>query len=134
FPMTKGPHPVMREAAALQLGLGPPKPRTPHAPDEWIRRFASLPLMAHPGDAWLYDTSFAVLGVLLSRAGGVPLGVVLREQILDPLEIADTNFFVSPDQIHRLVPCAQADGDASEPTSTLFDDPAASHWAEPPAF
>ena len=68
FPMTQGPHPVLAGAARLKLGLGPPKPATPHVPDEWIRRFASLPLMAHPGEAWMYDTSFAVLGVLISPA------------------------------------------------------------------
>jgi CubicO group peptidase (beta-lactamase class C family) len=134
FPMSKGPHPIMREAAALQLGLGPPKPGTPHRPDQWVRQFASLPLMAQPGDVWMYDTSFAVLGVLLSRLAGVPLGVVLREQILDPLEMVDTDFFVPLNKLQRLVPCARADADAREGPRLLFDDPAASHWAQPPAF
>ena len=65
-PKTAGPHPVMQEAARLQLGLGPPKPAKPHEPDEWIRRFASLPLMAHPGDAWMYDVSFSILACSLA--------------------------------------------------------------------
>ena len=93
FPMMAGPHPVMQEATRLQLGLGPPKPAKPHDPDAWIRRFASLPLMAHPGDAWMYDTSFSVLGVLISRAAGKTLGAVLYENILGPLGMEDTGFY-----------------------------------------
>jgi CubicO group peptidase (beta-lactamase class C family) len=132
FPMTKGPHPVVVEAATLQLGLGPPKPATPHAPDEWIRRFASLPLMAHPGEAWMYDTSFAVLGVLISRASGTTLRAALDEHVLGPLGMEDTDFHVPPNKIGRFVPCDRA-GDNSE-VSTLFDDPRESQWTQPPSF
>jgi len=35
------------------MTLGPPKPPTPHEPDEWIRRFATLPLMHQPGEKWM---------------------------------------------------------------------------------
>jgi CubicO group peptidase (beta-lactamase class C family) len=132
FPMTRGPHPVMTEAARLQLGMGPPKPATPHAPDEWIRRFASLPLMAHPGEAWMYDTSFAVLGVLISRASGTTLGAALDEHVLGPLRMEDTAFQVPPHKIERLVACDQA-GDNGE-VSTLFDDPKDSQWTQAPSF
>jgi CubicO group peptidase (beta-lactamase class C family) len=132
FPMTKGPHPVVVEAATLQLGLGPPKPATPHAPDEWIRRFASLPLMAHPGEVWMYDTSFAVLGVLISRASGTTLRAALDEHVLGPLGMEDTDFHVPPDKIERFVPCDKA-GDNNE-ISTLFDDPRDSQWTQPPSF
>jgi CubicO group peptidase (beta-lactamase class C family) len=132
FPMTKGPQPVVAEAARLQLGLGPPKPATPHAPDEWIRRFASLPLMAHPGEAWMYDTSFAVLGVLISRASGTSLRAALDEHVLGPLGMEDTDFHVPPGKIGRFVSCHRA-GDAGE-ISTLFDDPRDSQWTQPPTF
>lgn len=132
FPMTKGPHPVMKEAAKLQIGVGPPKPATPHAPDEWIRRFASLPLMAHPGEAWMYDTSFAVLGVLISRVTGTTLSAALREHVLGPLGMEDTDFHVPPGKLTRFAPCHQAD-DNNE-ISTLFDDPQDSQWTRPPNF
>src|SRR3984893_13080659 len=131
-PMTKGPHPVLKEAARLQLGVGPPKPATPHAPDEWIRRFASLPLMAHPGEAWMYDTSFAVLGVLISRASGSTLGAALDEHVLGPLRMEDTALQVPPHKIERLVACDQA-GDNGE-ASTSFDDPKDSQWTQAPSF
>src|SRR5215218_2020264 len=37
------PFPIVEAAKALQLVLGQPDPRTPHGPDEWIRRFGTLP-------------------------------------------------------------------------------------------
>lgn len=132
FPMVKGPLPVMREATALQVAPGPPRPATPHSPDEWIRRFATLPLMAHPGEQWMYDTSFAVLGVWLSRITGRSLDDVLREYVLDPLSMNDTGFSVPMVKVARLTPCDMAD--ASGHVHGTFDDVPDSQWARPPAF
>ena len=47
-----GTYPVQREFAALQLGDGPPVPQKPPAPDEWMRRFGTLPLVHQPGEQW----------------------------------------------------------------------------------
>ena len=80
--VSSGPTPLWSAVSELQLGLGPPKPGSPLSPEEWLLRFASLPLMAHPGQQWLYDTGFAVLGVLLARAGGQPLEALLHERLL----------------------------------------------------
>jgi CubicO group peptidase (beta-lactamase class C family) len=122
----------MEEAVKLGLGLGPPKPAKAHDPDEWIRRFASLPLMAHPGDAWMYDTSFSVLGVLISRAAATTLGAVLDEYVLGPLGMEDTGFHVPEEKLERFVPCYQP-GPAGA-TLALFDGTGDSQWARPPTF
>ena len=79
------PVPVNRRADELSLVLGPPDPRTPHDPDEWIRLFGTLPLIYQPGERWNYNAGSLVLGVLLARAAGQPLGDVLRERIFEPL-------------------------------------------------
>jgi CubicO group peptidase (beta-lactamase class C family) len=71
-------------------------------PDEWIRRFGELPLMAQPGTRWMYNTSFVVLGVLMSRASGRPLETFLRERIFEPLGMVDTSFTVPEDKMERL--------------------------------
>ena len=42
-------------------------------PDTWIAGLGSLPLLAQPGERWLYNTGAAVLGVLLARPARVPL-------------------------------------------------------------
>src|SRR6266511_2929661 len=51
---------------------GPPTPSAQPAPDEWIRRLGTLPLMHQPGERWLYHTGSDVLGVLIARASGQP--------------------------------------------------------------
>ncbi len=38
-------------------------PTHPHAPDEWLRRLGSLPLMYQPGTRWQYHVGSDVLGV-----------------------------------------------------------------------
>src|SRR3989449_2710429 len=42
-----GPDPIQTAMSERLLGQGPPKPQTPPAPDEWIRRLGTLPLMHH---------------------------------------------------------------------------------------
>ncbi len=37
-----GGYPIQKAVSEQQLMMGPPKPQTPHAPDEWMRRFATL--------------------------------------------------------------------------------------------
>ena len=116
----------------MQLGLGPPKPAKPHEPDEWIRRFASLPLMAHPGDAWMYDVSFSVLGVFISRAAGKTFGAVLYENILGPLGMEDTGFHVPKEKVERLAPCYQPG--AAGGSLELYDGAGDSRWLQPASF
>jgi CubicO group peptidase (beta-lactamase class C family) len=125
-----GPHPVLAAAAELELGLGPPVPPTPLEPDEWLRRFATLPLMHQPGEGWTYQTSFCVLGVLLARAAGKPLETLLRENVFAPLGMHDTGFSVPASKLDRLGPCYVAGGDGLE----LLDGVADSRWSRPPAF
>ena len=40
------------------------------APEAWLTALADVPLMFQPGERWLYDTSYDLLGVVLARAGG----------------------------------------------------------------
>src|SRR4051812_20315246 len=46
------PCPIVEAGRELGLVLAEPDPRTPHAPDEWIRRFGTLPLIHQPGAKW----------------------------------------------------------------------------------
>jgi CubicO group peptidase (beta-lactamase class C family) len=71
------PFPIVTVPKDLQLVLNQPDPRTPHAPDEWMQRFGSLPLMYQPGERWQYNVGSLVLGVLVARVAGQPLGDVL---------------------------------------------------------
>jgi CubicO group peptidase (beta-lactamase class C family) len=126
-----GPCPVGAVAAALELGMGPPMPSLPPAPDEWMRRFSTLPLMGQPGERWLYHTGADVLGVLISRASGQTFETFLRQRIFEPLGMTDTGFSVPARKLDRLVT-----GYLTDPGSgalQLFDEPAG-QWSTPPAF
>ena len=43
-------YPIQKAANELQIGMGPPTPSTMPAPDEWMRRLGTLPLMYQPGE------------------------------------------------------------------------------------
>jgi CubicO group peptidase (beta-lactamase class C family) len=90
---TPGPWPVVAAANDAELGtLGPPMPSEQPDPDTWIARLGALPLLAQPGECWLYNTGASVLGVLCERAAGEPFPDVMRTRILEPLGMRDTAF------------------------------------------
>ncbi len=71
------------------------------APDEWIARLAALPLIAQPGTAFNYSHSVDLLGLLIARMEGMPLGEVLKRRVFDPLGMKDTGFIVPPEKRSR---------------------------------
>ena len=126
------PYPIVKAANEQQLLLGPPRPQNVPAPDEWIRRVATLPLMHQPGQKWMYDLGLDVLGVLIARAAGRPLDTFLRERLFEPLGMRDTSFSAPAAGIHRL-----ATSYASNPRSgalEVYDEAEGGHWSRPPAF
>ena len=126
------PCPILKAASDLRIGLGPPSPASMPAPDEWIRRLGSLPLMHQPGKKWMYSTGSDVLGVLIARASGQPFEAFLRERIFDALGMKDTGFSVPAEKINRL-----ATSYATNPQTGAFevyDQPASGQWSRPPAF
>ena len=129
--------PIQRAANALRLGaFGPPRPLEPPPPDEWIRRFATLPLMHQPGERWMYNTGAEVLSVLLARAAGQPLDALLRDRIFGPLGMNDTSFAVPEPKLDRLATSYMA-RDPFHPDAGGFDvyDPVrGGQWSRPPAF
>ena len=62
-----GMYPIQDAMSELRLAQGIPSPSTPPAPDEWIRRLGTLPLMHQPGERWMYNTGSDVLGVPRNR-------------------------------------------------------------------
>src|ERR1700677_987944 len=123
-----GSYPIQRAMDELELGQGAPDPVVPPAPDEWIRRLGTLPLMHQPGAGWMYHTGSDVLGVLIARATGQPFEEFLRERILEPLKMADTGFSVPAANLSRL-----ATGYADNGVD-VYDAVADSKWRQPPAF
>ncbi|XVV11792.1 serine hydrolase domain-containing protein [Actinoplanes sp. CA-131856] len=117
------PWPIVRAWQDLDLQMLGMFPRIPHEPDEWIKRFGSLPLITQPGHQWHYNAGTLVLSVLLARAAGKPLGDLLRERIFEPLGMRNTGFS-APLPLAAELPTPYENGEVQE----LGD------WSRPPAF
>ena len=124
-------YPILKAAKERQIGMGPPQPATMPAPDEWLRRLGELPLMAQPGERWLYNTGSDVLGVLLARCSGRPLPELLRERLFEPLGMKDTAFSVPEQAASRMTTSYFNDFQTGE--LSVYD-PVAGQWSHPPAF
>ena len=96
-----------------------------------IGDLAKIPLEFSPGEAWNYSVSTDVIGYLIGKISGKPFEQFLKERILNPLGMNDTDFHVPADKAHRLAACYSADGKGG---MTLQDDPATSAFLTPPSF
>ena len=113
-----------------ELRQGPPQPQLVAAPDDWMATLSRIPLLHHPGDAWLYNTCSDILGVLVARASGQPFPQFLAERLFEPLGMVDTGFAVPPGKRHRFTSYYRAD-----PAGGLeLVDPPDGQWSSLPAF
>jgi CubicO group peptidase (beta-lactamase class C family) len=126
--MSPTPWPVVEAAEALSLStIGPPNPGVQPDPDSWIARLGTLPLLAQPGERWLYNTGASVLGVLLARGAGEPLADALRSRVFAPLGMTDTGFFTT--RTDRLATAYRP-----TPDGLVAWDPPDGLWSRPTAF
>jgi CubicO group peptidase (beta-lactamase class C family) len=120
--------PLQRAMTANGTEAGPEPPAM--GADEWLRRLAELPLAFQPGEGWRYHHSFGVLGILIARVTGRPLGEHLAEDVFWPLGMTDTALWVAERSLGRL-PAAYRHGDEglveTEPAGGGF-------YAGPPPF
>jgi CubicO group peptidase (beta-lactamase class C family) len=126
-------YPIQKAAAELEIvGMGPPNPSSPHGPDEWVRRLATLPLVHQPGEKWMYNLGSYVLGVLIARASGQPFETFLRERIFEPLGMKDTGLSVPAAKLARLATSYMVN--PATGALVLHDAVENSQWGRPPAF
>jgi CubicO group peptidase (beta-lactamase class C family) len=125
-------YPIVRAWREQQLVMAEPDPRTPHDPDEWIRRFGTLPLIHQPGEKWMYNGGTLILGVLLARAAGRPLGDLLRERLFEPLGMRDTGFWLPAERAAELPGYYMTDFSTGKMAEHDTSPPEL--WSAPPAF
>ncbi|HUP88093.1 MAG TPA: serine hydrolase domain-containing protein, partial [Longimicrobiales bacterium] len=80
---------------------------------ETIRRLASLPFDAQPGERFVYGYATDILGVIVEVVSGKPLDQFIAERILKPLKLNDTQFFLPPSKRNRLVTVYSAGKDGT---------------------
>jgi CubicO group peptidase (beta-lactamase class C family) len=126
--MAPGPWPIVSAVAERELGsFGPPQPDTTPEPDTFMARLSELPLLAQPGERWLYSAGSQVLGVLAARAADAPFEDVMRERVLAPLGMDDTAFYAG-DTGRLATAYERRDGELA------VSDPPDGQWSRPPRF
>jgi CubicO group peptidase (beta-lactamase class C family) len=126
--MASEPWPIFTATVDRELStFGPPRPASTPDPDTWMARLGELPLLAQPGERWLYQSGSQVLGVLASRAAGAPYAEVLRQRLLVPLGMNDTGFYTT--DTTRLATAYEERGG-----ELVVSDPPDGQWSHPPAF
>ena len=96
-----------------------------------IDGLAKMPLEFSPGDSWNYSAATDVLGYLVGKISGMPFERFLRERILDPQKMHDTDFHIPESKSARLASCYRF-----TPTHPmrLVDDPESSPYLNKPTF
>ncbi|HSU06528.1 MAG TPA: serine hydrolase domain-containing protein, partial [Acetobacteraceae bacterium] len=125
-----GRYPIQQAITEAGLAPGPNPP--PFTPDEFLRRFATLPLIHQPGDQWMYHTGSDVLGVLIARAAGMKLADFLQQRLFALFGMNDTGFSVPEPKLDRLATAYQVDTGTGR--LAVYDEARGGQWSHPPAF
>jgi CubicO group peptidase (beta-lactamase class C family) len=117
-------YPILRPIAERDLaGFGAPRPDHDYGADEWLRRLGELPLMAQPGERWLYTTPSNVLGALIARASGRSFPDFLQTRVFGLLGMNDTAFFTPLDKLDRLTAAYWTTSDGTRPNDGDYSVP-----------
>ncbi len=101
------------------------------AAEEFMRRAASVPLLAEPGTAWRYSMSLDVLGIVIARvAGTASLAEFLAERMFGPAGMTSSYFQVPGTEVGRLTTNYGILGGSPVP----LDPAASSVYLDKPAF
>lgn len=69
---------------------------------ETIKRIAKLPFDAQPGEKWVYGYNTDILGALVEKVSGKTLDQFVHAEILDPLKMQDTQYYLDKNKRDRL--------------------------------
>ncbi|GHF16852.1 serine hydrolase [Kordiimonas sediminis] len=70
---------------------------------QFVDRVAAIPLLAQPGEKWIYSVSVDVQGYLVELFSGMTLDQYFEEKIFKPLGMKDTGFYVPEEKTDRFV-------------------------------
>jgi CubicO group peptidase (beta-lactamase class C family) len=93
-----------------------------------IAQLEKLPLEYSPGDQWIYSVAIDVAGHLVELVSGQAYADFVRQRILTPLGMTDTDFQVAENKRDRFAACYMLKDGRLE----LFDDPRKSNFFAPP--
>lgn len=95
------PRHLMTHTTGIRKGDVSPRPQLMSL-ESFSRRLSEQPLASEPGTKYRYGYSIDVLGRYLEAIEGKSLDVILRERVLDPLGMTDTEFWIEdPEDLER---------------------------------
>ena len=94
-----------------------------------MARLAKVPLIAQPGAEWNYSIASDLLGHLVAVISGQPFDAFLRERVIGPLGMADTDFHVPSGKASRLAANYEKGSDGRP---RLIEDGETSRFLSPP--
>ena len=71
----------------------------------FVEKISSLPLAFKPGTKWNYSVGIDIAGRLIEIISGEPLDVYIRKNLLDLLDMKDTQFFLPKTKVDRFTDC-----------------------------
>jgi CubicO group peptidase (beta-lactamase class C family) len=90
---------VYKKVGANDFGLSSDK-----TTEEMANTIAKVPLVFQPGEKYMYGLNMEVLGRIVEVVSGKKLNQYFRENIMTPLGIEDTGFYLPKSKHDRLVP------------------------------
>ena len=70
-------------------------------PENVLAELAKLPLNHQPGTQWNYGVNTDVIGFLVEKLTNMKLGEYVKQDILNPLNMQDSGFYVPAEKTHR---------------------------------
>ena len=101
-----------------------------HTLTQMAEKLSSVPLWFHPGEQWEYGLCVDMQALLVERLSGQPFDQYLRENVLDPLEMSQTRYYVPEEDRDRFAAAYNHSDD--EPLTRIPDEEAHAdyfnHW------
>lgn len=89
--------------------------------DEMLE-LTKYPLGFDPGSEWSYHVSTNMLGYMIERISGKPLREYVKETVLDPLGMTNTDWYYEPAALSRFVKAYNSVDGKLEPASNMFSE------------
>lgn len=99
-------------------------------PDEFIKRAATVPLVAEPGTRWYYSMGLDILGLVIGRVTGKSFAAYLQERLFGPAGMTSSFFQVPAEAAPRLTTNYGVVSGVAMPLDKAAD----SIYRDPPAF
>lgn len=95
---------------------------------QMAEKMSQVPLSFQPGTQWEYGPSVDVQALLVERISGVPYGEYVRKNILDPLKMSETRYYIPKEDRDRFAKLYIRKGEGELVQDTITYSNYTEHW------